>query len=62
MGKSLDFCGHGGIGGAQEDCMIPLIAVTLFVLVFIVLIGLLGRRMDRQREEEPPAKAPQDRH
>lgn len=42
--------------------MIPLIALTLFFLVVMVLVGLLARRADRQREEEAPAKASQDHH
>ena len=54
--------GAGKTFGEQEGCMIPLIALTIFFLVFIVLVGLLGRRADRQREEESPTEAPQDRH
>jgi len=42
--------------------MIPLIAITIFFLVFIVLVGLIGRRAERQREAESPAEAPQARH
>lgn len=32
--------------------MLPLIGLTLFFLVVMVLVGLLARRIDRQREEE----------
>ncbi|MEW6298344.1 MAG: hypothetical protein AB1671_11460 [Thermodesulfobacteriota bacterium] len=42
--------------------MIPLIALTVFFFVVMVLVGLLARRADRQREEDAPAKALQDRH
>ncbi|HEV8716728.1 MAG TPA: hypothetical protein VGX03_28405 [Candidatus Binatia bacterium] len=42
--------------------MIPLVALTIFFLVFMILVGLLGRRVDRQREKESPTGAPQDRH
>jgi ABC-type amino acid transport system permease subunit len=44
--------------GAQEDFMIPLIAITIFFLIFMVLVGLIGRRAERQREEKLPTKAP----
>jgi len=46
----------------QEGFMIPLIAITIFFLVFIVLVGLIGRRANRQREEESSTEAPQNRH
>ena len=42
--------------------MIPLIAITIFFLVFMVLVGLIGRRAERQRESAPPTEAPQARH
>jgi hypothetical protein len=48
--------------GEQEDCMIPLIAITIFFLIFMVLVGLIGRRAERQREEASPTEAPQTHH
>lgn len=42
--------------------MITIVALTVFFLVFMVLVGLLARRADRLREEESPPGAPQDRH
>lgn len=48
--------------GEQEDFMIPLIAITISFLSVMVLVGLLARRIDRQREKEPPTQAPQGRH
>lgn len=42
--------------------MIPLIAITIFFLVFMVLVGLIGRRAERQREEKSPTEVPQARH
>ena len=46
----------------EEGFMIPLIAITIFFAVFMVLIGLVGRRADRQREETPPAQTPPAHH
>jgi len=37
--------------------MIPLIALTIFFLVVMVLVVLLARRIDRQRAEESPTQA-----
>jgi Na+/proline symporter len=42
--------------------MIPLIAITIFFLIFMVLVGLIGRRAEHQREEESPTKAPPAHH
>jgi hypothetical protein len=42
--------------------MIPLIAIMLFFLVLVVLVGLIGRRAEHQREADSPPEAPQARH
>jgi len=46
----------------EEGFMIPLIAITIFFLVFMVLVGLIGRRAERQREEAPPTQTPPAHH
>jgi hypothetical protein len=46
----------------QEELMIPLIAITASFLIVLVLVGLLARRIDREREEAPPTQASQGRH
>ena len=48
--------------GKEEGFMIPLIAITISFLVFLVLVGLIGRRIDRQRERESPTEAPHVHH
>jgi len=52
----------GATVGEPEGFMIPLIAITISFLVFMVLVGLIGRRVDRQRVEDSPTEAPQERH
>ena len=54
--------GAGETVGEQEGYMIPLIALAIFFQVFMVLVGLIGRSADRQRDEESPTKAPPARH
>ena len=48
--------------GDQEGFMTAIVALTVFFLIVMVLVGLLARRADRLREEEPLTGAPQDRH
>jgi hypothetical protein len=42
--------------------MITIVVLTISLLVFIVLTGLVARRADRLREEEPHPGAAPDRH
>lgn len=42
--------------------MVALIALTVFFLVFMVLVGLVAKRADRLRDEESTPGSPQTGH